>query len=235
MLKKYSNVLADFETETLQTWFDEALASTGFELKFPFDDPYYDRDKDCFGITHKLNNPHHIDSIIYAMERTLVPPDQKYRIGTLINKITGKDFDFVRNDGMYFVRVKIPSAVHIDELVRGDEYKSSKGFTYLIPLTYSDNIATVAWKNIYNKLGDMNEDKMHYLQKIRPTAKPKEYPDNIKAMLSHCIDVVDYWELENYVTWEKGSLIELCAGQVHCSSNFRLYHEYKDYILWHIV
>ena len=235
MLKKYNNVLSDFELGILKTWFDEALAKTGFELKFSFEDPYYDRDKDVFKIKHKLADPHHPDSQIYSMERTLVPNDQKYRIGTLINKITGKNFDFVKNEGMYYVRVRIPSAVHIDEVYIGDNFISSKGFTYLIPLTYSDNIATVAWKNIYDKISDMNEDKMHYLHKVKPTEEPKEYPDEIKAMLSHCIEVAGGWELENYVTWEKGSLIEFCAGQVHCSSNFRPYHNYKDYILWHIV
>jgi hypothetical protein len=234
MLKKYNNALSDFEMTTLQTWFSEAFTATGFELKFAFDHAHYDIEQDCCRIAHKLKTSHDTDSKIYAMERTLVPTDQKHKIGAFINRISGKDFDFFKNDKMYYVRVNMPSGPHIDELHRKNDYFSSKGFTYLIPLTYSSNIATVAWKNLYDKSSDMEEDKMHYLRKIQPTAEPKEYPDDIKAMLSHCINVIDTWELENHVTWEKGSLIEFSAGQVHCSSNFRPYHEYKDYVLWHI-
>jgi hypothetical protein len=224
---KYAAALNNEELQVLRSWFDEALDKTGFEKKFSFKYEYYDIETDILQLKDK--------NVIYEMERTRVSYFQAKHVCELIKSITGYknliELDFA---GMFFVRVHLPSGLHIDEL-KDDALKpvSTTGYTFIIPLTYSKNISTVGFKKSYDSLKKMLDEMNNYNSNNFKTTSEKNIDPMVHKLTNHVNHAVPYFEYKNHVTWEKGSLIEFSAGQVHCSSNFRPYHEYKDYVLWH--
>jgi hypothetical protein len=217
MLKKYEHVFSEDELQIFRFWFDQALEQTGFENKFSFEVNNYNFETDVLNLNNK--------NVSYCMERSKLTKIQKNEISLKIMSIVNKKFKDISAEGMYFVRVNIPSFLHIDEMKPQKIYASKSAYTYIIPLTFSDNISTVAFREQF----DSNKEFEAFKNKT----------DNVRSnepqnLISH-VSYEHVFTFENHVTWDKGCLIEFTAGQVHCSSNFRPYHNYKDYILWHIA
>lgn len=122
-----------------------------------------------------------------------------------------------------------PIGVHAD--VPEDDIP---GNTFLIPLTFNENIKTVIWKplmgltKIDEFIKDFGENGLRY---------PKKSNTTTQVDVTHCWlskpSIANAMELDGIATWNKGTIIKFDRRQPHASNNWKPFVDYKHYIVIH--
>lgn len=139
-----------------------------------------------------------------------------------------------------FTRVHLPSSLHVDL-----DGSAVSGYTVIIPLTFHPSIKTVAWSNQFESMQDLTD----WSNETRdPCAGINNHLAGLDGIdLRHCgIDLnLPFTHCPNHPdwpgylvdpqwgAWEPGNVIVFNRNALHCSSNFRNYLPFKDYILIH--
>lgn len=153
-----------------------------------------------------------------------VDPILTSKIQKILNEVGA---NLVHREYIFFVRCYYPASIHVDVT------DSSHGNTYIIPLTFNEDIKTVVFKN-NTTLAEFNK-LIDFYSKVSFIARSK-LSETIN--LDHCWgnkpNIVDVLKLDGYAEWTKGTIIKFARQQIHTSSNFKTLNlEYKDYILCH--
>ena len=235
MLKIYTNVISEDKILEIKDAFNIVQNDIGLNDKFYIDD---DRVLDTY--KNMLSGQQYPD-ILYdngkplTMERTPINRISKiWPIKHYIFNVIKSVLSLTYEPSIIFTRVHLPSNVHADVDIREEP-----GYTLIIPLTFHNSIKTVVWDNQFKSPAELQNYKKAIIKKIHKTFNEHdEIPSDID--LRHCEVSYNHDKLfpkylQNgvFADWEQGNIIVFNRRQAHCSSNFRNYLPYKDYILVH--
>jgi hypothetical protein len=237
MLNVHKNVISEDKIQEIKDAFNIVQNDVGLNDKF-----YIDDDRVLNTYKNMLKGQQYPD-ILYdndkplAMERTSISKINKiWPIKNYIFNIIKSVLPIKDEPSIIFTRVHLPSSIHTDVDEREDP-----GYTVIIPLTFHDSIKTVAWDNQFKSPKELNIYKKAIINKIYKIVTINDH-DEVPADIdlrhcevSHNHDKLFPHYLQNctYAEWNQGDVITFNRRQAHCSSNFRNYLPYKDYILAH--
>lgn len=132
------------------------------------------------------------------------------------------------NGWMMYSRAFLPTSLHVD--IPMDDTKAD-GHTMIIPLTYSDKIKTVIFKERTNyPILD------YWIEKQDWDSREKVNTISVDYNMSHGWwrrpDITDRMELDGIANWQIGTAFCFRRSQIHGSTNFtQAGFPFKDYIM----
>ena len=215
-MKVHTNIATDTELAELRQSFDSIHQQGLFSTKYYID--HKDTIKEVFNSD---------EDIIVQQERLDV---RRHDIIKLIFNIFKRVavIDFHKNN-IFFVRCHHPIGIHSDA-----DIPEHQGRTFILPLTFDNRIKTFAWKERMTNpefnvvMDNFRNNPSQFTQRSNLS---KEF--KLNNAWSGTPSLVDYLELDNIGSWDKGSIIEFDRTQLHSSTNFKDLVGYKDSITIH--
>jgi hypothetical protein len=214
MLRVYEKAINPEALKEIRTMFDNVVNDVGLTEKFYIDDNVLQMERTA--LNHRFNE---------MME-------YYHKLFIMYNEGFEQFKYFEQRVCVMFTRVHQPSPIHVD----CDDERDSKGVTLIIPLTFHDNIKTVAWKNKFNTNAELTDYKNKFINEIKSFRKANLVTKEVD--ISHCLKIYnlnigEVMELDGIASWEPGNIIVFDKIQAHCSSNFVSHIPFKDYVLFH--
>ena len=129
---------------------------------------------------------------------------------------------------MMYSRAFLPTALHVD--IAMDDTQAD-GHTIIIPLTESDKIKTLVFKERTNHpILDYWIEKQDWNSRVKVNNVSTDH--NMSHGWWRKPNITDYMDLDGIANWKMGTAFCFRRSQIHASTNFR--HDgfpFKDYIL----
>jgi hypothetical protein len=219
MLTIFENAISDNDIEYLIDEFKKLKQTYDFK-----DEVYYIEDADTIKDVYHLTNT----SIVQQNRHNIKNLPMGEKVKAILQNFL-PDGTNIERDNIWASSADFPIGIHAD--VNNSDVD---GNTYLIPLTFNDNIKTIIWKPLMG-LNDLDLFIKDFAN--NGLKYPKKSNTTKEVDVEHCWlgkpSIANAMELDGIAVWKKGSIIRFDRRQPHASNNWKLFVDTKQYIVIH--
>lgn len=218
MLEIFENAITDSELDYLNSEFNKLKTTRLFK-----DEIYYIDHADTLKEMYEQN-----ETVVQQCRFKLNGLPIGNKVVEILRRFANNEDD-IKTLPIWASVAEFPIGIHADV---PENY--FPGNTFLIPLTFDDNIKTVVWKPLLglNLLNNLIQDfgKNGESYPIKSTTSKQV---DVKHCWLSTPTIVDAMELDGIASWKKGTLIKCDRRQPHASNNWKPFVDFKHYIVIH--